>query len=346
MNMTQASALRLKRENHMAHVGVVGAGAWGSALAQVCANAGQQVTLWAQEPDVVTAIQNTRENTLFLPGIKLALTIRATGDLGMVANADAILAVVPAQYMRATLARLAPYLSAGTPVILCSKGIEQGSLRLMTDVLAEELPYCAAAVLSGPSFAKDVAIGLPTAVTLACADAELGAKLVEMLGIATFRPYLTSDLIGAEIGGAVKNVLAIACGMAHGRELGESARAALITRGFTEMTRLGVALGGHAKTLAGLCGLGDLVLTCSSVSSRNFSLGVALGAGQTLEQALTGKLSVAEGAATAPALLALAQSKGVSMPICEGVAAILAGRVEVAHAIEALLSRPFKAEAD
>jgi glycerol-3-phosphate dehydrogenase (NAD(P)+) len=334
------------KDDEMAHVGVVGAGAWGSALAQVCASAGQEVTLWAQEPEVVAAIQTTRENMMFLPGIKLDLAIKPTGDLGMMANADAVLAVVPAQFMRATLARLAQYLPAGTPVVLCSKGIEQGSLRLMTDVLAEELPYCVGAVLSGPSFAKDVAIGLPTAVTLACADEELGARLVEMLGIATFRPYLTSDLIGAEVGGAVKNVLAIACGMAHGRGLGESARAALITRGFTEMTRLGVALGGHAKTLAGLCGLGDLVLTCSSTSSRNFALGVALGQGQTLEQALSGKLSVAEGAATAPALLALAQTKGVSMPICEGVAAILAGRVGVAHAIEALLSRPFKAEAD
>jgi glycerol-3-phosphate dehydrogenase (NAD(P)+) len=330
----------------MGHVGVVGAGAWGTALAQVCATAGQQVTLWALEPDVVRSIQDKRENTLFLPDIELSPAITATGDLGRIADVDAVLAVVPAQFMRMTLARLALYLPAGTPVVLCSKGIEQGSLRLMTEVLEEELPYCVGAVLSGPSFAKAVAIGLPTAVTLACADGELGAKLVEMLGISTFRPYLTSDLIGAEVGGAVKNVLAIACGMAEGRALGESARAALITRGFTEMTRLGVALGGHAKTLAGLCGLGDLVLTCSSKSSRNFSLGVALGEGQSLETALSGKLSVAEGAATAPALLALAQSKGVSMPICEGVAAILAGRIGVAHAIEALLSRPFKAEAD
>jgi glycerol-3-phosphate dehydrogenase (NAD(P)+) len=330
----------------MGHVGVVGAGAWGTALAQVCASAGQKVTLWALEPEVVQAITATGENSLFLPGTKLNPAITATGDLGRMGGVDAVLAVVPAQFMRMTLARLAQYVPAGTPVVLCSKGIEQGSLRLMTEVLTEELPYCVGAVLSGPSFAKDVAIGLPTAVTLACADTELGAKLVDMLGIATFRPYLSGDLIGAEIGGAVKNVLAIACGMAEGRRLGESARAALITRGFTEMTRLGVALGGQAKTLAGLCGLGDLVLTCSSTSSRNFSLGVALGQGQSLDEALSGKRSVAEGAATAPALLALAQSKGVSMPICEGVAAILAGRIGVAHAIEALLSRPFKAEAD
>jgi glycerol-3-phosphate dehydrogenase (NAD(P)+) len=330
----------------MAHIGVVGAGAWGTALAQVAAKAGQQVTLWALEPEVVTTIQECHENTAFLPGVILDDAIIGTSDLGRMTDADVILAVVPAQFMRVTLNRLAQYAREGTPVVLCSKGIEQGSLKLMTEVLAEELPYCIGAVLSGPSFAKDVALGLPTAVTLACVDPELGASLVGMLGIATFRPYLTGDLVGAEIGGAVKNVLAIACGMARGRGLGESARAALITRGFTEMTRLGVALGGNAKTLAGLCGLGDLVLTCSSMSSRNFSLGVALGEGQSLDEALSGKRSIAEGAATAPALLALAQSKGVSMPICEGVAAILAGRVGVAHAIEALLSRPFKAEAD
>jgi glycerol-3-phosphate dehydrogenase (NAD(P)+) len=330
----------------MAHIGVVGAGAWGTALAQVGASAGQQVTLWALEPEVVDSIKAKRENTKFLPGIILSEAIHCTSNLGLMADVDAVLAVVPAQFMRVTLERLAQYLPAGTPVVLCSKGIEQGTLKLMSDVLAETLPNCIAAVLSGPSFAKDVAQGLPTAVTLACTDIELGGRLVDMIGISTFRPYLASDVIGAEIGGAVKNVLAIACGMAHGRGLGESARAALITRGFTEMTRLGVALGGHAKTLAGLCGLGDLVLTCSSISSRNFALGVALGEGQTLEGALAGKVSIAEGASTAPALLALADAKGVSMPICEGVAAILAGRVAVGHAIEAILSRPFKAEAD
>jgi glycerol-3-phosphate dehydrogenase (NAD(P)+) len=330
----------------MAHIGVIGGGAWGTALAQVAASAGQTVTLWALESEVVDSIANIAENTAFLPGVRLSPSITCTSDMSAMASVNAVLAVVPAQFMRATLSKLAPVLPVGTPVVLCSKGIEQGTLKMMTDVLAETLPHCVGAVLSGPSFAKDVAIGLPTAVTLACEDPILGAQLVDMIGIATFRPYLANDLIGAEIGGAVKNVLAIACGMAEGRGLGESARAALITRGFTEMTRLGVALGGNAKTLAGLCGLGDLVLTCSSKSSRNFSLGVALGQGQSLEDALSGKRSVAEGAATAPALLALAQSKGVSMPICEGVAAILAGRVAVAHAIEALLSRPFKAEAD
>jgi glycerol-3-phosphate dehydrogenase (NAD(P)+) len=330
----------------MAKIGVVGGGAWGTALAQVAASAGQSVVLWALEAEVVASVAAKHENTLYLPGIPLSQLITCTGDLNDLGDMDAVLAVVPAQFMRATLTKLAPVLAPGTPVVLCSKGIEQGSLNLMTDVLAQTLPHCLGAVLSGPSFAKDVAIGLPTAVTLACSNAALGAKLVDLIGISTFRPYLADDLIGAEIGGAVKNVLAIACGMAHGQGLGESARAALITRGFAEMTRLGVALGAKPQTLAGLCGLGDLVLTCSSTASRNFSLGVALGQGHTLEQALEGKRSIAEGAATAPALLALALSKRVSMPICEGVAAILAGRVDVARAIEALLSRPFKAEAD
>jgi glycerol-3-phosphate dehydrogenase (NAD(P)+) len=346
IKLTVASVFSLRKAVHMAHIGVIGAGAWGTALAQVAAKGGHRVTLWALEPEVVTSIREKHENTAFLPDVALSPSISCTDRLSALCAADAILAVVPAQFMRATLQKMEQYLPAGTPVILCSKGIEQGSLKLMTHVLAETLPGCVGAVLSGPSFAKDVAIGLPTAVTLACADPQLGAKLVDMLGIATFRPYLASDLIGAEIGGAVKNVLAIACGMAQGQNLGESARAALITRGFAEMTRLGVALGGQAKTLAGLCGLGDLVLTCSSTSSRNFALGLALGQGLSLTQALAGKRSVAEGAATAPALLALAHKEGVSMPICEGVAAILAGRVGVGHAIEALLSRPFKTEAD
>jgi glycerol-3-phosphate dehydrogenase (NAD(P)+) len=330
----------------MAHIGVVGAGAWGTALAQVAAKAGQNVTLWALEDEVVTSIARTRENSPYLPGVVLNEAIICTPDISHLADADAIMAVVPAQFMRATLLRLKDDLPSGTPVVLCSKGIEQGSLKLMTEVLAQVLPDCVGAVLSGPSFARDVALGLPTAVTLACQDRVLGAKLVDMIGIATFRPYLSTDLIGAEIGGAVKNVLAIACGMADGRGLGESARAALITRGFAEMTRLGVALGADAATLAGLCGLGDLVLTCSSTSSRNFSLGVALGQGQSFAQALSGKRSVAEGASTAPALLALAQKTQVSMPICESVSAILTGRAGIGEAIDALLSRPFKMETD
>ena len=227
---------------------------------------------------------------------------------------------------------------------LCAKGVEQGSLKLMSEVLAEVLPQARAAVLSGPSFAAEVARGLPTAVTLACADADLGKALAQDIALPTFRPYLTDDLIGAEIGGAVKNVLAIACGVVEGRGLGRSAHAALITRGFAELTRLALAKGGRAETVAGLCGLGDLVLTCSSPQSRNMSVGLALGRGESLEQALAGKLSVAEGVATAPAVRALARSLGVETPICEAVAAVLAGEIGLDRAIEGLLARPLKSE--
>jgi len=325
-------------------VGVVGAGAWGTALAQICAKAGLETVLWAREQEVAQAVNERRENPLFLPGVTLDGGVRATNDLADLARSDFILAVPPAQHMRATLQALGPLIPQGLPVVLCAKGIEQGSLKLMTEVLAETAPKAAPAVLSGPSFAGEVARGLPTAVTLACPDEALGWRLAETLATATFRPYLAADMIGAEAGGAVKNVLAIACGVAEGRGLGRSAHAALITRGFAEMTRLAVALGAQAETLAGLCGLGDLVLTCSSPQSRNMSLGLALGRGETLESALSGKLSVAEGAASAPAVRALAARLGVEAPICEAMAAILAGEIDVEAAIQSLLARPLRDE--
>ena len=328
----------------MAKVGVIGAGAWGTALAEVSARAGLEVALWGHESSVVQTVVETGENPLYLPGVRLSPTIRATADLADLATADLILAVCPAQHMRATLGAFAPHARAGVPVALCAKGVEQGSLKLMTEVLAEVLPQAPAAVLSGPSFAAEVARGLPCAVTLACADAGLGAEIAQTLATPTFRPYLSDDLIGAEAGGAVKNVLAVACGVVEGRGLGRSAHAGLITRGFAEMTRLGVALGARAETLAGLCGLGDLVLTCSSSQSRNMSLGIALGRGETLDQALAGKRSVAEGLASAPAVRALAARLGVETPICEAVAAVVAGEISVDAAIEGLLSRPLKTE--
>ncbi|MFN3669967.1 MAG: NAD(P)H-dependent glycerol-3-phosphate dehydrogenase [Brevundimonas sp.] len=324
--------------------GVIGAGAWGTALAQVAARAGLDVLLQAREPEVVESIRARRVNEAFLPGIVLDDAVSVTPDLADLSVCDLILAVPPAQHMRSTLATFAPHHRAGVPVILCSKGVERGSLKLMTDVLAETVPAAPAAVLSGPSFAGEVARGLPSAVTLACADRALGEALMETLSAPAFRPYLATDLIGAEVGGAVKNVLAIACGIAEGRGLGRSAHAALITRGFAEMTRLGVALGGQAETVAGLCGLGDLVLTCSSPQSRNMSLGLALGQGQTIEQALAGKRSVAEGYESAPAVRELAEKMGVDMPISLAVAALLAGETTVQGMIDALLSRPLKAE--
>ncbi|WP_396594822.1 NAD(P)H-dependent glycerol-3-phosphate dehydrogenase [Brevundimonas sp. R86498] len=324
--------------------GVIGAGAWGTALALVCARAGLDVILQAREPEVVESITARRINEAFLPGVVLDERISVTADLSGLSDCDLVLAVPPAQFMRSTLAAYAPHHRGEAPIVLCSKGIERGSLKLMTEVLAETIPHAPAAVLSGPSFAADVSKGLPTAVTLACADVALGEALMATLCGPAFRPYLATDLVGAEVGGAIKNVLAIACGISEGRRLGRSAHAALITRGFAEMTRLGVALGGEAVTVAGLCGLGDLVLTCSSPQSRNMSLGLALGEGQTIEQALAGKRSVAEGYESAPAVRELARRTGVEMPICEATAALLAGETTVDAMIEALLSRPLKAE--
>jgi glycerol-3-phosphate dehydrogenase (NAD(P)+) len=324
--------------------GVIGAGAWGTALAQVAAWAGLDVLLQAREPEVIESIRARRVNEAFLPGIVLDDRVSVTGDLADLGGCDLILAVPPAQHMRSTLAAFAAHHRPDVPVILCSKGIERGTLKLMTDVLAETVPAAPAAVLSGPSFAGEVARGLPSAVTLACADEALGEELMWTLSAPGFRPYLANDLIGAEVGGAIKNVLAIACGMAEGRGLGRSAHAALITRGFAEMTRMGVALGGRAETVAGLCGLGDLVLTCSSPQSRNMSLGLALGQGQTVQQALAGKRSVAEGYESAPAVRELATRMGVDMPISLAVAALLNGETTVEAVIDNLLSRPLKAE--
>jgi len=328
----------------MSKAGVIGGGAWGTALAQVCARAGLETTLWAREADVVASVNASHENKSFLPGIALDPGIRATGDFADLASSDVVLAVAPAQHLRATLTTFAPHVRDGLQILLCSKGVEQGTLKLMTEVLTETIPQAAPAVLSGPSFAGEVARGLPTAVTLACPDEDCARDLSEMIATPTFRPYFATDMIGCEAGGAVKNVLAIACGIVEGRGLGRSAHAALITRGFSELTRLAVALGGEAQTVAGLCGLGDLVLTCSSPQSRNMSVGLALGAGQTLEEALAGKLSVAEGVASAPAVRQLAAKLGVDVPICEAVAAILAGEADVDDAIRGLLSRPLREE--
>lgn len=325
-------------------VAVLGAGAWGTALAQVAAAAGRPVTLWAREREVIEGVNGAHENPLFLPGIALNTAVTATGDIEQAAKADLILAVPPAQHMRAVLRSLRPHLKPGAPLVLCAKGVERGSLALMTDVLAEEIPDLVPAVLSGPGFAKDVARGLPTATTIASPDPELAQRIVATIGLPTFRPYFADDLIGAEIGGAVKNVIAIACGVAEGRKLGDGARAALITRGFAELTRLGLAMGAKAETLSGLCGLGDLVLTCASLTSRNTSLGAALGEGRKLADILAERRSVAEGMESAPAVVALAAKYNVEMPICAAVDAIVGERISIDEAITALLSRPFRAE--
>jgi glycerol-3-phosphate dehydrogenase (NAD(P)+) len=328
----------------MKRAGVIGGGAWGTALAQVCARAGLETILWAREAEVVASVNASHENSTFLPGITLDAGIRATGDYADLADSDLVLAVAPAQHLRATLTAFAPHARDGLPILLCAKGVEQGTLKLMTEVLAETIPRAAPAVLSGPSFAGEVARGLPTAVTLACPEDGCAEDLAAAIATPSFRPYFATDMIGAEAGGAVKNVLAIACGIVEGRGLGRSAHAALITRGFAELTRLAVALGGQAETVAGLCGLGDLVLTCSSPQSRNMSVGLALGKGMTLDEALAGKLSVAEGVASAPAVRQLAAKLGVDVPICAAVAAVMAGEITVDDAIHSLLSRPLREE--
>lgn len=322
-------------------IGVIGAGAWGTALAQVAATAGNAVRLWARDPELADTINARHENPLYLSGRTLSLAIRATPDLARIAEADAILVVTPAQHMRAVLERLEP---TGRPLILCSKGIEAGSHQLLHEVAHALHPASPIAVLSGPTFAHEVAAGLPTAVTLACEDAALRTTLAERLSAPGFRIYGASDLVGAEIGGAVKNVLAIACGVVEGAGLGQNARAALIARGFAEMTRFGLARGARAETLAGLSGLGDLVLTCSSTSSRNFSLGVGLGQGRAATELLADRRTVAEGASTAPVLREAAAAAGVDMPVTQAVCALLSG-ADLRGVVDALLSRPLREEA-
>ncbi len=331
-------------QSHHQKFGVIGAGAWGTALAQTLAGAGRDVVLWAYETQCVDAINTLHENMLYLPGVKLSKHIIATNAFAGLQDVDAVLVVAPAQFMRGTLTAFALHARDGLPVILCSKGIEHKSLKFMADVLADELPKAIPAVLSGPSFAIDVAKGLPTAVTLAVQNTDLGEQLASAIASPTFRPYLSDDIIGTEIGGAVKNVLAIACGMVLGKGLGKSAHAALIARGFSEMTRLGEALGAKPETLTGLCGLGDLVLTCSSEQSRNMSCGLALGQGESLASIMSGRSAVTEGVATAPALRKLAKREGVEMPICFAVADILDGSLDVDAAIAGLLGRVRKQE--
>jgi glycerol-3-phosphate dehydrogenase (NAD(P)+) len=321
-------------------IGVLGGGAWGTALAQVAAREGAGVALWARESEVVEAINRAHENTRFLAGVGLSPTINATSALDDLAECDALLVVVPAQHVRSVLADLRV---GTTPLVLCAKGIEAGTRLLVGEIAHELHPHAPIAVLSGPTFAHEVAAGLPTAVTLACADPLLGAALADRLASPTFRPYASTDVTGAEIGGAVKNVLAIACGVVEGAGLGQNARAALIARGFAEMVRFGLARGALAETLSGLSGLGDLVLTCSSTASRNFSLGVGLGQGKRASDLLADRLTVAEGAFTAPVLREAAAEAGVDMPVVEAVCALLEG-AKVRSVIGALLARPLTRE--
>ena len=323
-------------------IGVIGGGAWGTALAQVAAAGGRESLIWALESDVVEAINARHENSVYLPGLTLADGVRATSNLIDLASCDALLAVTPAQHTRSVLAQLP---DCDKPLVLCSKGIEEASGALLHEVARDACPAARIAVLSGPTFAHEVAQGLPTAVTLAAEDAALAERLRERLALPAFRIYVSDDVAGAEIGGAVKNVLAIACGVVEGKGLGQNARAALIGRGFAEMTRFGLACGAKRETLAGLSGLGDLVLTCTSASSRNYSLGFGLGEGRSAAELMADRRTVAEGAFTAPVLARLARDKGVDMPIVAAVAALIAGQSSTDEVLSELLARPPRSEA-
>ncbi len=323
-------------------LGVVGGGAWGTALAQVGASGGREVLLWAREPEVVEAINSEHENSMFLPGRKLDPSVRATADLSDLDACAAWLVVTPAQHMRSALAA-AP--TGDRPLVLCSKGIEEQSGSLLHKVAKEACPQASIAVLSGPTFAHEVAAGLPTAVTLAAEDQALAEALRDRISRPTFRIYLSDDVAGAEIGGAVKNVLAIACGIVEGAGLGQNARAALIARGFAEMTRFGLAYGAKRDTLAGLSGFGDLVLTCSSTSSRNYSLGKGIGEGRSADELMADRKTVAEGAFTAPVLARLADQMGIDMPVVAAVNKLLAGSANVDQVLQELLARPPRPEA-
>ncbi|GER01525.1 glycerol-3-phosphate dehydrogenase [NAD(P)+] [Iodidimonas gelatinilytica] len=325
-------------------IGILGGGAWGTALGCVSARKGQKTLLWARNEAVVADINHNHANHLYLPDIALEPRLKASTNIADLGGCDALLLVSPAQTIRHMALALRPHLDVHIPLIICAKGIEQETGALMSQVLGDVLPKNPVAVLSGPNFAGEVARDLPAAVTLACHDEALGAALVDAIGAPTFRPYYSPDVIGAQIGGAVKNVLAIACGMVAGLALGENARAALITRGLAEMTRFGLALGALRETMTGLSGVGDLILTCSSEQSRNMSLGKALGEGRKMADILAERRGVAEGAASAAVVQKLALEVGVDMPIVEAVATLLHSDADVGDVLKHLLSRPFRHE--
>lgn len=325
-------------------LGIAGGGAWGTALATIARRAGRDVLIWAREQETVASINDNHCNAMFLPDVTLDPGIKATAALDDMGACDAVLVVSPAQHLRGIAEALAPSIGEGQPLVICSKGIERETGLLMSQIAADLLPEAMLAVLSGPSFAGEVARGLPAAVTLATAEEDHGRQLSHALSTPTFRCYWSGDVVGAEIGGAVKNVYAIAAGIVVGKALGKSAQAGLITRAFAEMARFGVAFGAKLETLIGLSGLGDLVLTCGSEQSRNMSLGVALGQGETLEKVLASRIAVTEGVATASAMVEIAKARAIELPIAEAVHAVITEAASVDEAIGALLSRPLRSE--
>lgn len=337
--------LRPSYDGDVMHVGVLGSGAWGTALAVLANRAASKVTLWTRNPDMTAAIKHSRYNEKYLPGVFIDPAIVVTDSLAEVSQCDALILCIPSQSLRSTCIALSDLLSTSVPIMIATKGIERGSLLLMSELVSSILPENPVAILSGPNFADEAAKGLPTATTIACADQVLGERLMYVLGGKLFRPYLSDDVIGTQIGGAVKNVVAIACGIAVGCELGENAKAALITRGLAEMARLVKAKGGQYQTLMGLSGIGDLVLTCNSPKSRNMALGLELGKGAPVEEVLSRpRFGVTEGVGTADSVSHLAQNLGVAMPICDAIHGILKGRLSVKETIHKMLDRPFSAE--
>ncbi len=326
------------------NISIIGAGAWGTALAEVISRQGNQINLWAREDDVVKSINTLNENTLYLPNVKLSELIIAQNNLDNMINCDLLLMVTPSQFMRSVLEEIKDNLNDSIPVVLCSKGIETKTLSLMNEITESIIPKNPLAILSGPSFAIDVVNNKPTAVTLACKDLSIGKNIADSISLPTFRPYLSEDVVGAQIGGATKNVIAIAAGVVEGQNLGDSARAATIARGFSEINRLAVALGGQEETLSGLSGMGDLLLTCNSITSRNFSLGIKLGKGLSAEEATDGLSSIAEGMYSAKAIDKLSKKLGVEMPITNAVNDLIERKRSLDEIIDDLLSRPIRRE--
>jgi len=329
----------------MGRIGVIGGGAYGSAMACVLRRAGHETTIWAREPFTVTSINRDRINPLYLPHIQLPPGIRATGELAeAIERTDFVLLAVPAQFLRGVARDMAAHVPPGLPVVNCAKGIERGTCAFMPEVIADTIPHATVAVLSGPAFAGEVARDLPTGVTFACADPGVGETVSRAIATTNFCTYLTDDVPGSTIGGVMKNVLAIACGIAHGRKLGANARATLITRGLAEMARLGLAKGARLETFLGLSGIGDLTLTCNNVQSRNMSLGVSIGEGRALDEILAERREVTEGAYSAEALAALAKCLELSMPIVAAVDAVLNHGADIDASISRLIAHPWHHE--
>lgn len=336
--------MSVEAQNRPMRVGVIGSGAWGTALAVLANRASSEVTLWTRNPNVLASIREQRENQSYLPGVFIDPGIKVTDDLAEACKADVLILCTPSQSLRSTCISISDLLPSETPIVIATKGIERGSLQFMSELVSSVLTHNQIAVLSGPNFADEAANGLPTATTIACQDAVLGERLLYVFGGRLFRPYLSDDVIGTQIGGSVKNVIAIACGIAVGCDLGENAKAALITRGLAEMARLCKAAGGKSQTLMGLSGIGDLILTCNSPKSRNMSLGLQLGRSESVEEVLASKRSLTEGVGTAESVTHLAHNLGVAMPICNAVNGILQGKLSVKETIHQLLARPFSPE--